>query len=144
MKTTVATKNKIKEFEGLKLKAYLCPAGIPTVGYGHTGNVKAGEVITQAKADAFFELDVVSVEGQVDTLALRLSQYQYDSVISFCFNVGVGKFKTSTLYRKIKSNPYDPSIPGEFKRWIYGGGKILPGLVSRRDWEAKRYEGLIR
>lgn len=145
MKTTERTKNKMKAFEGLQLKAYLCPAGVWTVGYGHTGReVTPGGVITQAKADAFFELDVLSVEGQVDALALDLSQYQYDAVVSFCFNVGIGKFKQSTLYKKMKKDPYDASIPAEFKRWIYGGGKVLPGLVTRRDWEAKRYQGLVR
>ena len=71
-----------------------------------------------------------------------LGQYQFDAVVSFCFNVGIGKFKKSTLYKKIRADAYDSSIPAEFKKWIYGGGKILPGLVTRREWEAKRYQGL--
>ncbi|MBV3731848.1 lysozyme, partial [Bacteroides thetaiotaomicron] len=82
------------------------------------------------------------VENQVNALPLHLGQYQFDAVVSFCFNVGIGKFKKSTLYKKIRADAYDSSIPAEFKKWIYGGGKILPGLVTRREWEAKRYQGL--
>ena len=104
--------------------------------------VKPGDVITEAQADAFFESDIRAVENQVNALPLHLGQYQFDAVVSFCFNVGIGKFKKSTLYKKIRADAYDSSIPAEFKKWIYGGGKILPGLVTRREWEAKRYQGL--
>ena len=120
MRTTTGTKNKIKQFEGLRLKAYVCAAGVCTIGYGHTTGVKPGDVITEARADAFFESDIRAVENQVNALPLHLGQYQFDAVVSFCFNVGIGKFK----------------------KWIYGGGKILPGLVTRREWEEKRYQGL--
>ena len=130
MRTTTRTKNKIKKFEGLRLKAYVCAAGVCTIGYGHTAGVKPGDVITEAQADAFFESDIRAVENQVN------------AVVSFCFNVGIGKFKKSTLYKKIRADAYGSSIPAEFKKWIYGGGKILPGLVTRREWEAKRYQGL--
>lgn len=142
MRTTTGTKNKIKRFEGLRLKAYVCAAGVCTIGYGHTVGVKPSDVITQAQADTFFEMDIMAVESQVTALPLDLGQYQFDAVVSFCFNVGIGNFKKSTLYKKIKANAYDPSIPAEFKKWIYGGGKILSGLVTRREWEAKRYQGL--
>ena len=142
MRTTTGTKNKIKRFEGLRLKAYVCAAGVCTIGYGHTVGVKPSDVITQAQADTFFEMDIMAVESQVTALPLDLGQYQFDAVVSFCFNVGIGNFKKSTLYKKIKANAHDPSIPAEFKKWIYGGGKILPGLVTRREWEAKRYQGL--
>lgn len=142
MRTTTGTKNRIKKFEGLRLKAYVCAAGICTIGYGHTSGVKAGDIITQAQADAFFEADIATVEKQINALSLNLGQYQFDAVVSFCFNVGIGNFKGSTLYKKIKADAYDSTIPAEFKKWIYGGGKILPGLVSRREWEAKRYQGL--
>lgn len=142
MRTTIGTKNKIKKFEGLRLKAYVCAAGVCTIGYGHTTGVKPGDVITEPQADAFFESDIRAVENQVNALPLHLGQYQFDAVVSFCFNVGIGKFKKSTLYKKIRADVYDSSIPAEFKKWIYGGGKILPGLVTRREWEAKRYQGL--
>lgn len=142
MRTTTGTKNRIKKFEGLRLKAYVCAVGICTIGYGHTSGVKAGDIITQAQADAFFEVDIATVEKQINALSLNLGQYQFDAVVSFCFNVGIGNFKGSTLYKKIKADAYDSTIPAEFKKWIYGGGKILPGLVSRREWEAKRYQGL--
>ena len=133
MRTTTRTKNKIKKFEGLRLKAYVCAAGVCTIGYGHTAGVKPGDVITEAQADAFFESDIRAVENQVNALPLDLGQYQFDAVVSL---------KKSTLYKKIRADAYDSSIPAEFKKWIYGGGKILPGLVTRREWEAKRYQGL--
>lgn len=103
---------------------------------------KTGRCYHRARADAFFESDIRAVENQVNALPLHLGQYQFDAVVSFCFNVGIGKFKKSTLYKKIRADAYEPSIPAEFKKWIYGGGKILPGLVTRREWEAKRYQGL--
>lgn len=93
MRTTTGTKNKIKKFEGLRLKAYVCAAGVCTIGYGHTIGVKPGDVITEAQADAFFESDIRAVENQVNALPLHLGQYQFDAVVSFCFNVGIGKFK---------------------------------------------------
>lgn len=143
MRTTTGTKNRIKKFEGLRLKAYVCAAGVCTIGYGHTSGVKPGDIITQAQADAFFEADIATVEKQINALSLNLGQYQFDAVVSFCFNLGIGNFKGSTLYKKIKADAYDSTIPAEFKKWIYGGGKILPGLVSRREWEAKRYQGVV-
>ena len=99
MRTTTGTKNKIKQFEGLRLEAYVCAAGVCTIGYGHTTSVKPGDVITEAQADAFFESDIRAVENQVNALPLHLGQYQFDAVVSFCFNVGIGKFKKSTLYK---------------------------------------------
>ena len=89
MRTTTGTKNKIKKFEGLRLKAYVCAAGVCTIGYGHTTSVKPGDVITEAQADAFFESDIRAVENQVNALPLHLGQYQFDAVVSFCFNVGI-------------------------------------------------------
>ena len=78
MRTTTGTKNKIKQFEGLRLEAYVCAAGVCTIGYGHTTSVKPGDVITAAQADAFFESDIRAVETQVNALPLHLGQYQFD------------------------------------------------------------------
>ena len=78
MRTTTGTKNKIKQFEGLRLEAYVCAAGVCTIGYGHTTGVKPGDVITEAQADAFFESDIRAVENQVNALPLHLGQYQFD------------------------------------------------------------------
>ena len=70
---------------------------------------------------------------------LPISQHQFDALLSFTFNVGTGNLARSTLLRKVKANPKDLSIRGEFSRWVYGGGKRLPGLVRRRKMEADLY-----
>lgn len=128
MRTTTGTKNKIKRFEGLRLKAYVCAAGVCTIGYGHTTGVKPGDVITEAQADAFFESDIRAVENQVNALPLHLGQYQFDAVVSFCFNVGIGKFKKSTLYKKIRADAYDSSIPASLKSGYTGVVRFFRGL----------------
>lgn len=139
MKTSESAKIKIKEFEGCVLTAYKCPAGVWTVGYGHTKNVTPGVVISQAVANTFFESDIKVVELQVNSSLPMLTVCQFDAIVSFVYNLGLTKFLTSTLYRKIKANANDPSIATEFGKWKLGGGRVLPGLIKRRDWEAKRY-----
>ena len=129
MRTTTGTKNKIKQFEGLRLEAYVCAAGVCTIGYGHTTSVKPGDVITEAQADAFFESDIRAVENQVNALPLHLGQYQFDAVVSFCFNVGIGKFKKSTLYKKIRADaihPYRQSLKSGYTEAV----RFFRGLSS--------------
>ena len=140
----------MKEHEGLRLKAYRCPAGVLTIGYGHTLNVKPGDVISKDTADRLFVEDVERVERQLDAenYSKHLSQGQYDAVIDFIFNLGWGKYRSSTLRKKLLCNVNDATSPNEFRRWVYGtdpktGAKIkLPGLVKRREWEAQMYEDL--
>ena len=127
----------IKNYEGLRLEAYVCPAGKPTIGYGHTKNVKLGQKITVEEAEQFFKEDLIIVENEINRHNLNINQNQFDALASFIYNVGIGNFKTSTLLKKIKANPNDKSIENEFKRWIYSGGKVLPGLIKRRNEEAK-------
>lgn len=131
----------IKRFEGCRLEAYRCPAGVLTIGYGHTGNVRQGQRITQTDADRLLREDAARIEEDVRiTLGgLRLSACKMDALVSFAFNVGVGAFGTSTLARKVKANPDDASIRSEFLRWVFAGGKRLQGLVRRREEEAKMY-----
>lgn len=150
MKISEYTEAVIKEQEGLRLKAYHCSSGILTIGYGHTRNVKAGQTINKDTAERFFVEDVEAVERLVDRepFAKDLSQGQYDALVSFLFNVKYSSYQTSTLRRKIINNVNDPTIPDEFRRWVYGtdpktGAKVkLPGLVKRREWEAQMYEDL--
>lgn len=140
----------IKEHEGLRLKAYRCPSGVLTIGYGHIKNVKTGDVINKDLADRLFVEDVEDVERLLDAerYSSMLSQGQYDALVSFIFNLGWSKFRSSTLRKKLLVNVDDFSIPNEFRRWVYGtdpksGVKIkLPGLVKRREWEAQMYEDL--
>lgn len=144
MKSTERLTKAIKVFEGLRLNAYKCPAGVWTIGYGHTGRgVKSGMKITQAIADALLVEDIEKVERELQVFNLpKLTENQFDAVVDFCFNLGTAKFSSSTLYKKIKANPNDASIEKEFGRWVYAGGVKLAGLVKRRKWEAGRWKGV--
>jgi len=129
----------IKKHEGLRLEAYLCPAGKWTIGYGHTKGVKPGQVVTKEEAERLLREDLIVVENEINRHNLNINQNQFDALASFVYNVGVGNFRTSTLLKKIKANPNDKTIANEFKRWVYSNGKKLPGLVKRREEEAKLY-----
>lgn len=129
----------IKAHEGLRLNAYLCPAGVPTIGYGHTHGVKMGDRITADQAEKFLIGDLATAEREVNRYGFELTQNQFDALVSFVFNVGAGNFRSSTVLKRLKANPNDPDIANQFKRWVYGGGKVLPGLVRRRKEEAELY-----
>ena len=146
MNVSESVKKKIKEWEGLRLKAYKCPAGVLTIGYGHTGaDVIPGKIITQAQADELFESDIMKFERQVAAVVgpTNLRQCQWDAIVSLAYNIGIGNFGRSTLLSKLKSYPDNPTIRAEFVRWNKAGGKVQPGLVKRRDWEARRYFGEV-
>ena len=139
MKASVDAYELIKQFEGLRLKAYLCPAGIWTIGYGHTSGVSPNSFITIQEADEYLHRDVATIEMQLNKLNLSLRQCQWDAIVSFVFNVGIGNFKSSTLLAKIRINPDDNSIIDEFLRWVYANGKVMKGLQKRRLAEMKLY-----
>ena len=129
----------IKEFEGLRLKAYQCPGGVWTIGYGHTAGVKPGMVITEAQAEEYLKANLIAFERYLNGLGLALNQNQFDALVSFIYNVGTGNFSNSTLLRKVRANPQDNSIMDEFLRWVYSKGRVLPGLQRRRLAEMKLY-----
>lgn len=129
----------IKRHEELRLKAYQCPAGVWTIGYGSTGGVRPGDVITEAQAEKLLKQDLKTAEDEINKHLLPLKQHQFDAVASFVFNVGVGSFRRSTLLKRLKIDVNHPDIVNQFNRWVYGGGKILPGLVRRRKEEANLY-----
>jgi lysozyme len=139
MRTSRTGIELIKAHEGLRLDAYICPAGVPTIGYGHTYNVKIGERITAEQAERFLIDDLAVVEREINRYGFDLTQNQFDALVSFVYNIGAGNFRSSTLLKRLKANPNDPDIANQFKRWVYGGGKVLPGLVRRRNEEAKLY-----
>lgn len=139
MKTSPKGIALIKEFEGLRLKAYKCPGGVWTIGYGHTAGVKSGMVITEAQAEEYLKADLIAYERYLNGLGLALNQNQFDALISFIYNVGTGNFSSSTLLRKVRANPQDNSIMDEFLRWVYSKGRVLPGLQRRRLAEMKLY-----
>ena len=135
MKTGINGLNLIKEFEGLRLQAYQCSANIWTIGYGHTADVSANDVITEEEALSFLRQDVAESERTVNQYVhVPLTQNQFDALVSFVFNLGVGNFRTSTLLRKLNAGD-DDGAAQEFGCWIHAGGKALPGLVRRREAE---------
>ena len=140
MKASEECLNAIKGFEKLELKAYKCPAGVLTIGYGHTRGVKKGQVITKVQADVLLKGDLLAVEKSINDLGLALTQGQFDALVDFCFNLGRTKLLNSTLYVKILDNASDDDIATQFRRWVYGGGKKLDGLVKRREWEVQQWK----
>ena len=139
MKTSNYAIESIKQFEGCKLTAYKCPANVWTIGYGHTKNVTSGMKITQVEANNFIKSDILPIEMFLNKLKINLKQGQYDALIDFMFNLGISKFKNSTLYKLIKAKSSDEKICAEFMKWIHSGKKVLPGLVKRRQWECEQW-----
>lgn len=139
LKTSQEGIDLIKKHEGVRLHAYRDSVGIPTIGYGHTGGVKMGDVITQEQADAFLVQDLQDAEeGVIDAVNVEITQGQFDALVSFVFNLGINNLKNSTLLKLLNSGDYEGAA-NQFKRWTYAGGKQLAGLVIRRNDEAKLF-----
>lgn len=125
----------IKRFEGLETKAYRCPAGILTIGYGHTTGVKEGDTCTPEQAEAWLREDCQVAELTVSAnVNVPLNQNQFDALVSFIFNLGSGNFVKSTLLKKLNTSDYRGAAD-ELDRWVNAGGRKLPGLVKRRAAE---------
>jgi len=133
----------IRQFEGCRLSAYLCPAYVPTIGWGFTTwngkKVQLGQKITQAEADAALLNDYDGYEGQVRELVkVPVTANQLGALVSFAFNVGIGSLRSSTLLKMLNSGNY-AGAAGQFARWNKAGGKVLKGLVTRRAAEASLF-----
>lgn len=129
----------IKRFEGCRLDAYQDPAGIWTIGYGHTHGVQYGQSITQAQADAYLLEDIREAASHVSSLVtVPLHANQVAALTSFVFNLGAANLKKSTLLRRLNEGDYT-SVPSELRRWVYAGGKELEGLVRRRVAEGELF-----
>ncbi len=134
----------IKGFEGCRLKAYKCPAGIWTIGYGHTSGVKEGQAITFSQAEEFLKQDLKRFETSVRSLVtVAITQNQFDALVSFCYNLGAGALKTSTLLKKLNNGDYNGAAE-EFDRWVYANGKKLQGLVRRRAAEKELFKKSLK
>jgi lysozyme len=139
----------IKKFEGLKLQAYLCPANVWTIGYGSTfyengSKVQPGDKITIERADRLlFDMVKRFENGVKGIVKSDLNINQLGALTSFAFNVGIGALQKSTLLKKVNANPNDPTIRNEFMRWTRAGGKVLNGLVKRREAESNLYFQLV-
>lgn len=133
----------IKHFEGLSTKAYKCPEGVPTIGYGHTGkDVKLGMVITAQQAENLLRSDLGyferSIEQALNAGEIEVTQGQFDALVCFAFNVGIGALLGSTLWRELQAGDYEGAAD-QFLRWTKSGGRELPGLVKRRRAERELF-----
>jgi len=132
--------NLIKQFEGCKLKAYRCPAGVLTIGYGHTGSdVKEFTIISQGQAEKLLKMDLIIHCNNVAKLVkVPLNQNRFDALVSFEFNVGFGNFSKSTLLKKLNKGDYI-GASREFDKWVFANKKKLAGLVKRRQAEKELF-----
>ncbi|HXG01499.1 MAG TPA: lysozyme [Bacteroidota bacterium] len=122
------------------MKAYLCPAGVWTIGYGHTGGVKEGDRITLQQAEELLKQDLERFEECIRrSVTVPLNQNQFDALVSFAFNVGCMALENSTLLRKLNAGDYAGAAQ-EFGKWVKSRGVILPGLIKRRDAERALFE----
>ncbi len=144
MTTSNQGKNLIKEAEGLRLDAYRCPAGIPTIGWGHTKGVKLGQHITVQQAEDMLVEDIAPIERLLNGLKINFRQEQFDALVSWIFNFGEGKFKGSTMYKRIIANAKDEEITDQLVKWINAAGRPLLGLMKRRVAEANLFIGYER
>lgn len=129
----------IKQFEGCSLKAYRCPANVLTIGYGHTGGVKEGQLITQQEAERLLRVDLGSYEVAVNKyVKTAINQNQFDALVSFAYNCGCGALQKSTLLKLLNKGDYR-SAADQFDLWNKGGGQVLKGLVRRRAAEKELF-----
>jgi lysozyme len=139
-KASESIKTYIKEKEGLRLTSYLCPANVWTIGWGHTLTARPNMTITIEQAQRLFDSDLEKFEKGVNQIvAVPLTQGQFDALVSFAYNVGIGNLQQSTLLRKLNLQDYKGAAQ-EFDRWVFAGGKRLNGLVRRRADERRFFE----
>ncbi len=134
--------NLIKRWESFRSKAYKCPVGVWTQGYGHTRTVSAhSQDITEYTAEAFLKTDLYMIEMSLKKYIkdIDLNQNQYDAIVSFCFNLGLGSFINSTAYKVMQDDCDSKFVADSWIQYRNGGGKFLRGLILRRLDELKLY-----
>ena len=130
----------IKRFEGCELEAYLDSVDIPTIAYGRIKNVQMGDTCTKEQAEEWLEEELPEYEGYInDMVKVDLEQCQFDALCSWVYNLGPKNLKESTLLRVLNEGNYS-AVPSEIKRWNKAGGKVLEGLMRRREAEALLFE----
>ncbi len=144
MTTSDRGRGLIKQYEGLRLQAYRCPAGVPTIGWGHTEGVKMGQTITERQAEQLLTEDLRPIERLLNTMGINFRQEQFDAIASWIFNLGRGAFVASTLCKRIQAGADDEQITDELVRWIHSDGRPLKGLMLRRVSEANMFLGRER
>ena len=131
----------IKKFEGCELEAYQCSAGVWTIGYGHTKGVEAGDEISKEQAEEMLVEELHEYESYVnDFVTAPLSQNQYDAMVSWVYNLGPANLKASTMLKVLNAGEYE-EVPAQMKRWNKAGGKVLEGLIRRREAESLLFLG---
>lgn len=130
----------IRRFEGLRLKPYLCPAGVPTIGYGHTGadvhmdmppiDMRMAEDMLMSDARHFY-----IASGNLSPSLWVSGEQRHAAIADFCFNMGMTRYKASTLKRRVDAEDWR-GASCELRKWVWGGGRKLPGLIARREAEA--------
>tara|TARA_Y100000996_G_scaffold368729_1_gene315281 strand:+ start:230 stop:655 length:426 start_codon:yes stop_codon:yes gene_type:complete len=136
METSKTGLDLIKHFEGCELYAYKCPAGVWTIGYGHTKGVEPGMQITEQDAEDMLKEELIEYESYInDLVTVGLNQNQFDAMVSWVYNLGAGNLKASTLLKVLNAGDY-AGVPEQMLRWNKAGGKVLEGLTRRRQAEA--------
>ena len=141
MNTSMEGLALIKKFEGCELEAYQCSAGVWTIGYGHTKGVAPGDSVSQEEAEQMLVDELHEYESYINEyVTVALSQNQFDALVSWVYNLGPANLKASTMLKVLNSGEYE-DVPAQMKRWNKAGGKILEGLIRRREAEACLYQG---
>ena len=136
METSKTGIDLIKHFEGCELYAYKCPAGVWTIGYGHTKGVEPGMQITDEDAHNMLVEELVEYESYINKLVtVGLNQNQFDAMVSWVYNLGSANLQASTLLKVLNAGQYG-EVPAQMLRWNKAGGKVLEGLTRRRQAEA--------
>lgn len=131
----------IKKFEGCELEAYQCSAGVWTIGYGHTKGVTPSDSISQEEAEQMLVDELHEYESYINEyVTVALSQNQFDALVSWVYNLGPANLKASTMLKVLNSGEYE-DVPAQIKRWNKAGGKVLEGLIRRREAEACLFQG---
>lgn len=144
-KSDHTTRSLIEKFEGVKLNAYRCPSGIPTIGIGSTyyengRSVKMGDVISLGRANQLYDFNINQIEKQLKNLVkVELTKNQKSALTSFLYNVGYGNFEKSKLLEMINNDPNDFRIQHEFMKWTTSRGRPMKGLRKRRIEELELY-----
>jgi len=133
----------IKKFEGCELKSYRCSANVLTIGFGRIKEVKEGDTCSQEQAEEWLAEELPEYESYInDMVDVDLTQNQFDSLVSWVYNLGPSNLKASTLLNVLNAGEYE-NVPEQIKRWNKAGGKVLDGLIRRREAEALLFEGKL-
>lgn len=134
----------VKDREGLKLEAYICPAGVATIGYGHTKGVTLGTRVTKEQADVMLSEDLERFKAQASRyVKVQVTKGQFIALLDFVYNLGVGALRESTLLELLNQGDYYGAAE-QFKRWVYCKGEVSKGLVKRRALERQYFLDEVR